>query len=101
MHVFLHTRHDCAASTSTTTTTTEENWMSGNYWHNTDDEIRYVKQHIGRAAGLIQPRGKFTKAQLLEGYIQGASNREWGALDGLAILTAAERELRKERGDEQ
>jgi len=75
--------------------------MSGNYWHNTDDEIRYVKQHIGRAAGLIQPRGKFTKAQLLEGYIQGSAGREWGSLDGLAILTAAERELRKEREHEQ
>ena len=74
--------------------------MSGNYWHNTDDEIRYVKLHIGRAAGLIQPRGKFTKAQLLEGYIQGSAGREWGSLDGTAILIAAERELRKEQANE-
>ena len=74
--------------------------MSGNYWHNTDDEIRYVKQHIGRAAGLIQPRGKFTKAQLLEGYIRGSAGREWGSLNGLAILIEAERELRKQRDEE-
>jgi len=74
--------------------------MSGNRWHNTEDELKYIRSQIGRAAGLLQPTGPYTRAQLLEGYIRASLGRSWGHLDKFAIMNAAEHELRKEQAKE-
>jgi len=74
--------------------------MAGNssHWHTTDDELKYIRLHIGRASGLLG--NVFTRAQLLEGYIHGSRNRDWGKLDGEVIMREAEYELWKERDRE-
>ena len=56
-------------------------------------EINHVKQKTG----LVSRSRRYTRLEVLEGYLEGCKKRQnWGPIDSGAVFDALEREIKQE-----